>query len=366
MKTKYLLLIVPFLICLNGCTLFHFFNPAAQNKVDYYASLKGWVQIGQTFTNDVYMGSEFSLAFDSREIPYLFFTTIDNFDTLYRYNGEWVVENEFTNTDYKYKAVLRFDHDVPFVAVIDSMYNLGVYDYSSDYPHLLSTYISPNVNSFDFNISPGGRMGVNFETNNVTDFFINVRLWNGSAWVESASFSQYQNTGTFDNVYFDFYGESAYSFMCFNQYTYVYNENTVFSINYSPLFAKITDSKLFSVYSTMDGNVWYYIANMSSPGFSTNDVILLSQNSYLLMSHPTFTVTGTSPYKAYCLLSDGTGLTNFVAEINEDNTVTFLDEIPVHGTYNFGLYATPYGALYLVAAQTGAGDESLQVFRYFE
>ncbi|NPV00622.1 MAG: hypothetical protein HPY53_04485 [Brevinematales bacterium] len=366
MKMKCYLLVLPLLIFINGCALFHFFNPAVQNEVDYYAGLKGWVQMGQTFTNDIYMGAVFSFAFDSHEIPHLFFTTTSNNDTLFRYNGEWVVENQLTNADYRYKAVLRFKQDIPFVAVLDSMYTLGVYDYSSGYPHLMDTFIAGNVDYFDFSISPGGRMGVNFETNDGTSFYVNVKLWNGSAWVESSSFPQYQNAGTFDNVYFDFWGESAYSFMCFSSLTYVYNENSVFSINVSPIFTKIAGSSLFSVYSTMDGNVWYNIANMSSPGFSTNDAILLQTNSYLLMSHPTFTVTGTSPYKAYCLLSDYTGTNYSVAEINEDNTVTMLGEVPVHGTYNFGLYATPNGALYLVASQTLAGDESLQVFRYFE
>jgi hypothetical protein len=355
---------------MNGCTLFHFFNPAAQNKVDYYASLKGWVQIGQTFTNDVYMGSEFSLAFDSHEIPHLFFTTTSNNDTLFRFNGDWVVENEFTNYQYNYKTVLRFDGDNPYVAIKDNAYTLTVYDYSSEYPHALTSYIALNIDTFDFNISPSGKLAVNFATNNGAMYYIQIRTWDGGAWVLPSPFPLQDTASYVSSLYLEFYGERIYSFMCMDTNTLIdFDKGTGFSIssvNCSPLLAKIAGNKIFYIYNTGEPNVYFHIEDVTSAGYSTNLSTLLRTNSYALPDCPTLTGTGTSPYKAYCILSDITATNYIVAEITEDNQVRFLGNVPVHGNYNFGLYATPYGALYLVAANVFPGSESLQVFRYFE
>jgi hypothetical protein len=355
-------------IVLNGCTLFHFFNPAAQNEINYYASLKGWVQMGQTFSTDTYSGGEFSFACDSRGIPYLFFATASNLDTLFRYEGEWVVKNESTNFGTFTKAVLRFKQDIPFVAIQDSSSSLGVFDYFSDYPSLQNTYIAPIVDNFDFNISPSGKLVVVFETNNGTGYFVNVKSWNGSSWNTSAPFSENYTLNFIDNIYLEFYGESIYYFLCEN-YTAIYFDNggpASSSVNYSPLLAKIAGDKVFYVYSTGDPNVYYHVENVSAGGYNTNISTLLRTNSYALTSHPTLTATKNAPYKAYCILADITGTNYSVAEISIDKTVKFLDGFPVSGYYNFGLYTSPGGALYLVAAHTFAGNESLQVFRYFE
>lgn len=368
MKIKSFFIFAAILVILSGCTLFHFFSPAAQNIVEYYAGLHGWVQIGRTFTNDIYNGGNFSFDCDSRGYPYLLFPTISSFDTLFRYEGEWVVINSKTNFGAFYTAVLRFKQDIPFVAIKDTSSSLGVFDYYADYPNLLNTYISPFIDTFDFNISPSGKIAVVFATNDGTGYYVNIKTWDGTAWNYTAPFTEYYTLSFVDNLYLEFYGEVIYYFMCESS-TVIYFDGgalTSSSVNYSPVLAKIAGDKVFYVYNNSYPNVYYHIENVGSAGYNTNLSTLLRTNSYVLTSHPTLTATKNAPYKAYCILSDITGTNYSVAEISIDNTVKFLDGFPVAGYYNFGLYTSPGGALYLVAANTYAGNESIQVFRYFE
>jgi hypothetical protein len=184
---KKVILLLAGVIFFNGCALFHFFQPSAQNKILELADLKHLTLLGDPFLNVNSSLEDFSIKVDSLNTPYLVLrSTTDNL-ILYRYNItslKWEIVSSNMPGAGGSSPILDISGTIPYVAYKDnsSWGQLFKFDSQISIPEAaMFTYLASS-DLFDYAIAPSADQFIAFTTNIYGTNFIHVYDSSSGSW----------------------------------------------------------------------------------------------------------------------------------------------------------------------------------------
>ncbi|NPV00621.1 MAG: hypothetical protein HPY53_04480 [Brevinematales bacterium] len=191
---KKTVLLLAGILFFNGCALFHFFQPSAQNKILELADLKHLTLLGDPFFNTYSTLEDFSLGVDSQNIPYLALRSTNDNIVLYKYNPgslKWdIISSNFPGTGGS-SPVLDFIGDIPYVAYQDnsSWGQLFRFDAQTPTPEVsMFTYIGID-DLFDYTILNSHDQFIAFTTNVYGTNFVRMYDTSTSVWSLNPNFT---------------------------------------------------------------------------------------------------------------------------------------------------------------------------------
>jgi hypothetical protein len=370
---KHILFVLLLSVSVSSCTLFHFFSPAAQNEINYYASLKGWVQLGETFSTNIYGGGKFTFAVDSSGIPYVFFEDINTHLLFYQFKGGWKLISQNTNGMGFNKAILKFLNNTPLIAILDYNNDLFVYNYSTPAPTVISSgLVSTDVTDFDFQISSDGLPVIAFITNDGSFSYLRVLYAGGSSWPAYKAFtSEYQTPTTLNSMYLLLSRDNhPFLFMSYNLTVELHYDTggglQIRITNADSFIPSIANDSISYVFMGTSGSNCYNSFPVASPQLDPSEQHTFPINRNLFYANSTLVSSPVDPWSTYCLAYDDAMVNYYVYKISPSKEIIEMEALPFAGSYSPTLCTGPHGELYLLAVNTSSGSNSITLYRYFD
>jgi len=193
-----------FAVLLSSCAIFHFFQPAVQNKILDIADTKRLVQLGDPLTGINTAAKDFSVGVNSQNVPYVVYYTTNNSLQLYYYDKgtqKWTLSSTTAAFSGGYNAILNFISDSPYVAFKDSSQWGRIYTFGSPTASpLFANAFTVGSYFFSYTTTPSGFHYIAYTTNimgsNTVELFDN----SAGSFQKNFSFSGVRSMNTVDNL----------------------------------------------------------------------------------------------------------------------------------------------------------------------
>ncbi len=311
------MLLVLSVLFFNGCAIFHFFQPSAQNKILELSDTKRLVQLGDPLKGINITSKDFSIGVNSQNVPYVVYYTTNNSLQLYYFDKgtqKWYLYNSTAAFSGGYNAILNFIGDIPYVAFKDSSQWGRIYNFASPTPSSLTTNAF-TVGSYFFSYAtlPSGKHYIAYTTNIMGSN--TVELFDNSAgpFQKNFSFSGVRSMNTVDNL--DIKSDRDNNIFVLAQF---YSNSVMCKFDAGNTLTKYPfDNNMMGTSFAIDGgnNIYYFyhhydiayvfktyydIRNTGNPSIDNYFANVFMTNGGVMFGPQTVAASKTTPYYCYC------------------------------------------------------------------